>query len=274
MAKSLFTKQEFMDAGRRDMRRTLYDKMVQRGILNQAPVQPDMSVEADVELDAHVAQTQEQGGWLDDIMAPSNKGQRSMMAKFLEESEGSVPYLYDDHTQKAWVAGGKTKGDPTIGIGFNTRRPDADELLKQVGSSLTKVQGGGTLNRSQQEDLVGLAIEKDSRWLRKHFKGVSMPNHRWRALTSLMYNSRWNESGPTLIGPLLTAAIKAGDWKAAEHEIRSNSAGGVDASLQAGINARREREANLFRGTNMAPIPRRKPDGKPQDTVGTGAGGR
>jgi GH24 family phage-related lysozyme (muramidase) len=183
---------------------------------------------------------------------------QTKLATFIEESEGRVPYLYDDKNKKPW--GTSKKGDPTIGIGFNVNRPDADKLLRKIGSSKAAVMKGENLSVPQQNRLLALSVEETDRFLRRHFKGVKMENHRWIALTSLAFNSRWDDNGPTLIGPGLTAAIKAGDWNAAQNEIRKNSGGGVSAGQQKGIDDRRQREANMFRGTTMPPAPRRKPN--------------
>lgn len=171
------------------------------------------------------------------------------LGTFLEESEGRATFAYDDHTGKRLKPGQVARGDATIGIGFNLTRPDADEMIRRVGGNPTEVAAGREgLSRAQQNQLLQAAVRKDVQWLRRRFKDVQMPAHRWQALLSLMYNSRWNANGPTLIGPKITAAIRAGDWEAAAQEIEFNSQGGVPDHLLNGIRSRRRREAQLFRG--------------------------
>lgn len=190
------------------------------------------------------------GGWLDDITKPVNERFLHKTSAFISKHEGRVPFVYDDHTGRAW--GPNSKGDPHIGIGFNLKRPDAAALLKQVGADHAKImRGEQVLTDAQMDKLLGLTMKDTANWLREHFDGVNMANHRWMSLLSLAYNSRWSDRGPTLIGPRLTKAIREGDWKSAEREIRENSLGGVPRNLLPGITARRNEEADLFAGLNL-----------------------
>ena len=121
--------------------------------------------------------------------------------------------------------------------------------IAQVGADYDKIRSGEqALTDAQIDSLSALATKDVGAWLKNHFAGVQMRNHAWLALISLAYNSRWDSTGPTLIGPKLTAAIRSGDMEAAEAEIRFNSQGGVPRSLLRGIRRRRTSEANLFRG--------------------------
>jgi GH24 family phage-related lysozyme (muramidase) len=187
------------------------------------------------------------GGWLDDQTKPERNKLMAKVSETIADFEGRVPYAYDDHTGKKWTR--NSKGDPTVGVGFNLNRPDADKLMKEIGVKKSDVLAGKVeLTEAQQDQLLDLSMRETSNWLRDHFKGVDMENHRWMALLSIAFNSRWNERGPTLIGPRLTAAVKEGRWDDAAIEIEEHSAGGVPKRLLAGIKARRRKEANLFRG--------------------------
>jgi len=227
---------------------SLIDNLQARGILSpQTALADDASKPLTERTMEAFKLERSNGGWLDDMTRPANKQALGAVAEMLEQHEGRVAYVYDDETSSRWHS--KKKGDPTIGVGFNMNRPDARKLIGQVGGDFDRLMAGkDTLNPDQIDQLTGLAARETGNWLRNHFKDVDMPNHRWMALMSLAYNSRWNKSGPTLIGPKITAAIKRGDWEAAENEIRYNSSGGVSKKLQNGINLRRQREANLFRG--------------------------
>jgi GH24 family phage-related lysozyme (muramidase) len=144
---------------------------------------------------------------------------------------------------------GKMNNAKSIGYGFNLERPDADEMLKLVGAPTKKqLLDGASITEEQARDLKMIAIEKVQTWLRKHFEGVSMRPNQWIALTSLAYNSKWNNDGPTLIGPNLTKFIKNAEWGRAADEIRYRSAGVDNPKYREGILIRRRKEAALFSG--------------------------
>ena len=227
---------------------SVVDTLQSRGILSPQAALADTGGSLEERTKVLFETERSTGGWLNDMTKPANEQALSKVAEVLEQHEGRVSYVYDDNTSRRWSS--KAKGDPTIGIGFNLNRPDARKLIGQVGGDFDRLMAGkDTLNPDQIDQLTGLAVRETANWLRNHFDGVVMENAKWMALTSLAYNSRWNKAGPTLIGPKITAAIKRGDWKAAEDEIRHNSSGGVSNDLKRGIQLRRDREANLFRGT-------------------------
>jgi GH24 family phage-related lysozyme (muramidase) len=121
-----------------------------------------------------------------------------------------------------------------------------------VGADFDKVLAGDEeLDQNQIRQLTHSTAQKTARWLYGHFKdnAADLKQHQWVALLSLAYNSRWNENGPTLIGPKITKAVRNGDLDAALHEIRENSQGGVAASQLPGIRIRRAKEAAMFAGT-------------------------
>ncbi len=190
--------------------------------------------------------------WLDDLQAPHSRRFMVSVADVLEQNEGRTAFAYDDETGKRVVPGKPVKGSRTVAVGFNLDRPTAKRLVEQVGADYAAVRSGrAPLSRGQQDKLLALAVRETVAWLRDHFKGVDMTNHRWQALISLAYNSRWNDRGPTLIGERLTKAVREERWEDAAREI-ATSTGGVPAHLKRGIEARRKREANLFRSSLMA----------------------
>jgi GH24 family phage-related lysozyme (muramidase) len=234
--------------GQRDQRDGAMNELQSRGVISpQTAVDDDPEADLDTRTRAGLLRERSNGRWLDDLTAPRHRRFLTEVTAILEEHEGRVPYVYDDATSRAW--GPKAKGDPTVGIGFNMTRPDARALIKKVGGDYDKLMAGKTvLGQAQQDKLLALTVRESANWLRNHFEGVEMNNAKWMALISLAYNSRWDESGPTLIGPKLTAAIREGRWDEAADEIEFRSA----KSGRLGIVTRRKRESNLFRGTFAA----------------------
>ena len=211
----------------------------------------------------------EDGGFLEDLTTPAGERFMYRFADFIEKREGFVNKAYDDrHGGKALWSTSPKEGDPTVGFGFNLVREDADEMLAAAGAP-TKEQllNGAVLPRPAANRLLQATTAKLAVWMKKHFAGVPMEQHRWVALMSLAYNSRWSgwyvgdkqvkegtpgakweSRGPTLIGPNITKAIKAGDWREAADEIQFRSEGGVAANQLNGIRARRRHEATMFIG--------------------------
>jgi GH24 family phage-related lysozyme (muramidase) len=194
------------------------------------------------------------GHFFDRLDEPEGQHFMTKFSKFIEGVEGFEGYVYDDHSgvnAVAWNQSDK-KGDPTVGYGFNLNRPDAEILLNRIGKNKRRLlEGKETIDRQEAQQLLEAVNRNNLVFLRKHFKGIMMEKHKWLALLSLTYNSRWQDRGPTLIGPKITKAIKNQDWEAAAQEIEFNSSGGVPASLKKGINARRRKEAQLFRGVDL-----------------------
>lgn len=195
------------------------------------------------------------GHFFDNLDEPEGKHFMTRFAKFIEHSEGFEAFVYSDEgggvQALRWKPG--MKGNPTVGIGFNLRRPDADAILAQAGApKMAKLlKGEATVSHEQAVKIMEIANQKNMQFLRKHFDGIMMEKHRWMALLSLVYNSRWKNNKPTLIGPKITAAIREGRWEDAAWEIEFNSSGGVSKANQKGINARRRREAAMFRGAEL-----------------------
>jgi GH24 family phage-related lysozyme (muramidase) len=193
-----------------------------------------------------------EGSFLDDLSQPNGQKFMTQFAEFIEDVEGYESYAYDDNEGGVgWSQSTKT-GAPTIGFGLNLQRPDIDDILKAVGAPKKKdlLANKEIMTREQATAALGIVAQKNATWLKKHFEGVPMERHRWLALMSLAYNSRWGVNGPTLVGPKLTKAIKEGRWEDAAYEIEFNSSGGVTARQKAGILARRRYEASMFRGAS------------------------
>ena len=203
-------------------------------------------------LQAVVDQEQANGGKLDSIREPNNKSFDNSLRDFITNEEGYVPVAYDDHskTRAAWTS--KSTGDPTIGHGFNLKRPDARAMLKRVGADFDKVMARKqSLTKLQADHLYKLSVEPLVTLVRKKYAGANLGNHQIQALVSLAYNSRWNAEGPTLLGPKLSQAIANKDWIAAGFEIAHNSEN-VPDNIRRGIHLRRIKEATLFLGPSLA----------------------
>jgi GH24 family phage-related lysozyme (muramidase) len=236
----------------RDAEDKAVSTMVGRGVVSPDAALTATGDDLSAKTMAALSATRTQGGWLDDRTKPWGQRFMTAVSDILEDFEGRTSLAYSDFTGRRWVKG--SQGNPTVGVGFNLNRPDARELLVKVGADYDAVKAGDAgLSRKQQDDLLTLTVTKTANWLRDHFKGVDMPNHRWQALVSVAFNSRWGDHGPTIIGPKLTAAVREGRWEDAAREIET-SIGGVPPRLKAGIAARRRVEANLFRGV-FAPSP-------------------
>ncbi len=184
----------------------------------------------------------------------------SMLAKageFIEKEEGMRLGTYKD-----------TKGIPTIGVGFNLNRKDARQKLEDMGYNYDDVKAGKSgIRREDAVKLRDVVVQEEMNWLRGRLEGegidtASLKSHQWQALLSLSYNGR------VLIGPSLVGHIKDGNWAGAEREIREFSNGNRDAkpSVIRGIDERRNREANKFRGTQEDVTPP-KPRARPQPGV-------
>lgn len=193
----------------------------------------------------------QRGSMFDTNTTPFNATFMSEARTWLGQMEGRRLVAYDDYSGQPITPGAKVKGDPTIAYGFNLNRPDARAVIEGLGLDFNKVRNGEVALTDQQADfLKDVVIKENLEWLRNRFEGADLNRHQWLALLSLTYNSRWDDNGPTLIGPKLTAAIKAGDYEAAAREIEANSnaPGGRPKGIVAALGVRRKREAALFRG--------------------------
>ena len=175
------------------------------------------------------------------------------LSKFVSDAEGYSATTYDDRRGKgnAWTRG-VSKGDPTVGFGWNLNRADSREQLARYGLDYDKVlRGEQRVPLAVARELRDFVIKESQAFVRKTFKGAGLADHQIQALTSLTYNSKWNKSGPTLLGPNIRKAILAGDWRAVAFEIAWRSEK-IHPDLKAGIHTRRIKEAILFLGPEAA----------------------
>ena len=186
-----------------------------------------------------------------DITAPES---RQFLRQF-EELIGQAGFenerllAYDDATGLPITDPSKVRGNPTIGRGSNLSRADAARHLAAVGADFSKVRNGEEpLTRGQSRALLGLFAKESADWLFDHFRADAdkIQHHQWLALLSLAYNSKWDKNGPTLIGPLLTRAVRYVDVDAAVREIKFNSCGG-DTPLEHSAREEGGREVSLTR---------------------------
>lgn len=242
-------------ASRDYMRRTMTEMLpprVDRKARSQVQARhPNTIEDAEKIVNDAVKQSDARATFLVDWSTPEGAKFQEASLTFITEHEGFVPYVYDDHSRARVTPGKPAKGDPTVGIGYNLKNPTAREDLKSVGVDMDALVAGKVeLTEKQARALASIHLKRVTRWLHKHFEGhrESIPQHRWIALTSLGYNSRWNKNGPTLIGPKLTAATIAGDVEAARFEIEKRSGGGVPKHLDRGIGIRRRKEFRMWEG--------------------------
>lgn len=191
-------------------------------------------------------QRQRQGGRaLDTPTTPGGHTYRDRRYEFLMAEEGVRERAYDDATGRTVDGSTPKRGNITVGIGFNMDRPDARTVWGRVfgdqGPSFDAVYNGtARLDRAQVRALFDYNADEAERVVNGRFRDVPLREHQRIALVSMAFN------GPALIGPNLTAAIREGRSEEAAEIIRTAS-----ASRQPVLNRRREREASLFRGTNL-----------------------
>lgn len=103
---------------------------------------------------------------------------------------------------------------PTIGIGFNLRRPDARAKLKALGLDYDAVMRGATITPQQAVKLMRDDLGVAQNHVNKQF-GTQHPQAVNEVLTDMMYNM-----GPKTFGEFhhVTQAVKAKDYgQAANH---------------------------------------------------------
>lgn len=180
---------------------------------------------------------------------------------FMGESEGFVPFAYDDARRSRrpvpWKDS-KKRGDPTIGFGFKLSRKDAREKLRAVGLDYDKImRGEQSINKQTAARLFNLDWREITARLRKEFPNIEWTEHRLLGVGSMIYHGGYDG----MIGPKIREALKAGDMKAVEREIRHNSideagmhkkgSGWMIPSFQ----LRRHKEADSWIGVgNEAPL--------------------
>jgi GH24 family phage-related lysozyme (muramidase) len=187
-------------------------------------------------------QKERQGGAAFDMTdTPVDQTYRARRFEFISKEEGTRDFAYDDATGKRITDPAKKTGYATVGVGFNMDRPEAKQIMeKALGPvDFEAIRSGkAKLNQVQIQKLFDHTSQEAEEFVQRKFKGFDLKEHQRIALVSLAFN------GPSLIGPKLVAAVKAGDWKAAMHEILNNS----NAKKNKGLASRRYREAAQFAG--------------------------
>lgn len=129
---------------------------------------------------------------------------------FIREHEGYRPRVYQD-----------TRGIPTIGIGFNLMRPDAKQILNQVGADYNSILSGGrnlTDNQIKEVFKITLTIAyKDAKKWIPAFDGL--PKNIKLAILDLSFNM-----GYTRLSKFIKTKqyIVAGDYQSAANELRNS----------------------------------------------------
>lgn len=180
------------------------------------------------------------------------KGWSQYIMERTEKSEGLRLFAYDDggKSSVAW-RDSKKKGAPTIGIGFNLNREDADKQLRKVGSSKEAVMNGERLNERQARDLFRNVLMETAVYVRNRLKeeGIKLKEHQFGALVDLVYNG-----GTSMLGKSVMGSMKNGDWENAEREIRFNSLDEIKLSRKYPVHViealrrRRHSQADWFKG--------------------------
>lgn len=162
---------------------------------------------------------------------------------FLSELEGVELRAYDDVTGKPITPNSPAQGNITVGVGFNMDRPDAREVFTEIldvdGSVFDRIYSGEQqLTPAQVRRLFDYTAAEAEQIVQNTFKGRELSSHQRIALVSLAFNH------PDLIGPNLTAFVKAGDIDGAIDEILYRS----NAKKIKGLANRRYKEALMFMG--------------------------
>lgn len=107
--------------------------------------------------------------------------------------------------------------DPTIGVGFNLNHPQADSLLRQIGTNKQALLRGETLNDKQIDFLLGKTLDtaiQDIRSLVPSFD--SLPYSAQLALADMSFNL----GKPRLMKfEKMLAAVNKGDFNTAADEM-------------------------------------------------------
>jgi GH24 family phage-related lysozyme (muramidase) len=205
-----------------------------------------------------------QKGRNSDINNPNGLDYKEILFKEMSEWENSINMAYNDadgyDSSLKWVDSNKKRGNPTIGIGFLLTRRDSREMIGAIGADYDKIMDGTAppLTPTQIRDLYDRSMKKVSTQLTNRLGSEVMDTlsqGQTMALKSLVFNAGIGESTKTsIIGPILTMALKKGQWGLAEDEIRNHSinkkkmiARGEEHLIR-GLQNRRHKEADMFRG--------------------------
>ena len=199
-----------------------------------------------------MAISKQQGNRVESTDTDSSDTFDARLADTVISHEGTSLVVYDDSLGKGSGYKEGSKGEPTVGYGFNLNRADARALIEGEGLDYDKVRSGEAIvPEAAARNLLKYTLKRAEGYVRTTFKESKLADHQIMALTSMTYNSRWTKEGPTLIGPNLKSAIAEERWEDAAYEIAWNSEK-APAHLKAGIHARRMREALQFLGPEAA----------------------
>jgi len=198
--------------------------------------------------------TESHGSWMENSLDPKHTGRLKTMVEQLEISELFRPGVYDDANGENLRPGQRARANMTVGIGYNITAREgggqAQREMAQVGLDLARVKSGEQrLTRTQGEQLARVAMQNDLNTLRTDvLRDVRMSDHRWMALTSLMYNvgvgrmRNWT----------LMDQVRDGEYEAATRNIAMHI-DNVDPKWKEGIVRRRYLEAMMFWGSYPLP---------------------
>jgi GH24 family phage-related lysozyme (muramidase) len=153
---------------------------------------------------------------------------RAVAKEMLKRNEAISTYIYRD-----------SEGNPTVGVGFNLTRPDADKRLRLVGTSKAKVLAGFALDPVQIDTLLDLDLTDVLQDLVTLLPGFTdMPQKAQLVLIDLRFNC-----GPgglrTFVNTL--KSIKTAQW----HDAASRLA---VSQWAAQVGQRAERAVTMLRG--------------------------
>lgn len=179
--------------------------------------------------------------------------------------EGCRLRAFSVKTGKSVQPGELVDGEIDIGIGFHLGRSDALSIFVRVlhlgpDAFETICSGAAAITMQQVRALFDETAEESEDIIDWRLPDVQLAEHERLALVSLAFCS-----GGSLIGPKITAALKAGDRSAALAEILWNSHANRSPTyrreMDAGVFRRRYREALLFAGCPCNARTEREGDG-------------
>lgn len=135
---------------------------------------------------------------------------RAKLRKQLILHEGKKPKVYKD-----------SEGIPTIGVGFNLRRPDAKQRIEELGLNYNKVLAGEqALSDAQIDKLLEADIDAAINACVKVFPNFTeLSDVRQRVLADMMFNlgrSRFEGFKKMIV------AVKEGKFEAAADEMKNS----------------------------------------------------
>ena len=212
------------------------------GVTKPLPKVNSVSQALDVMAGLRDEQVSRQGGAaLDSYFDTPGDTYRDRRYDFLKDKEGVRYFSYDDATGKQITDITKKKGLVTVGVGFNMDRADAREVWAKALPYLSfddVYAGKRQLSGGEVRRLFDFTAQEAENVVNAKLKGTRIPEHQRLALVSLAFNN------PSLLGPKLVAAVKAGDTSAALNEILHNS----NRKKVKGLGTRRYHEAYVFAG--------------------------